>query len=107
MKWGLAPTMYTAFFCQDSHLFHRDMSPGAREGLYLDRAKGAPTQGGARLTANDVQNGKSSSMKEPNTLIDYWIDLEYVVPVSVGTPSQTVHLDFDTVRIPLTAPLWC
>ena len=26
-------------------------------------------------------------------------DLEYVVPVTVGTPPQTVHLDFDTVSI--------
>jgi hypothetical protein len=40
-------------------------------------------------------------------LIDHRTDLEYVVPVTVGTPPQTVHLDFDTVRMysSLTA-LW-
>jgi hypothetical protein len=27
-------------------------------------------------------------------------DLEYVVPVTVGTPPQVVNLDFDTVRVP-------
>lgn len=49
--------MYTAFFCRDNSLFHRDMM-GEERGLYLDRSKGAPSQKGTRLTANDVQNGK-------------------------------------------------
>jgi len=57
--------MYTPFFCHDAQLFHRDMSIGARGGLYLDRAKGAPAQG-ARLTADDIQNGEFSPMNMSN-----------------------------------------
>ncbi|KAF7789447.1 hypothetical protein EIP86_000392 [Pleurotus ostreatoroseus] len=30
------------------------------------------------------------------TLPNHWTDSEYVVPVTVGTPGVTVHLDFDT-----------
>lgn len=67
----------------------------------ISRAKGAAPSGGTRLTANDVQNGA-------NPIFAYfdatWFlkqfsseDLEYVVPVSLGAPGQTVHLDFDTV----------
>ncbi|KAF8322271.1 acid protease [Clavulina sp. PMI_390] len=87
-KWAIQPTAYTAYYCQDNCLFHRnlldsEMGPGK---LFLDRSKASgPPKGGARLTANDIQN-----------------DLEYVVPVTIGTPPQVVHLDFDTG----SADLW-
>ncbi|KAF9507356.1 hypothetical protein BS47DRAFT_1422053 [Hydnum rufescens UP504] len=60
-------------------------APGVAPGVAPSVAPSAAPSGGALLTAEDVQN-----------------DLEYVVPVTIGTPPQVVNLDFDTG----SADLW-
>ncbi|KAF9512925.1 hypothetical protein BS47DRAFT_1344866 [Hydnum rufescens UP504] len=96
-KWGIKPTANTTFFIHENILKRRGETKSKRSkrrsflsnlfrgeggkkqyGASADHTPGSSTEG-AEVPAEDVQN-----------------DLEYVVPVTIGTPGVTLNLDFDT-----------
>jgi len=83
-KWGIGPTEQTTFFVHNNTLKRRGVAPSAahKQGGAVTRTESTE---GAEVPAEDVQN-----------------DLEYVVPVTIGTPGVTLNLDFDTG----SADLW-
>jgi hypothetical protein len=82
-KFNVQPTALTTFYMLGDQLFHREKHSHHRAKKTPpqgDPATPAPSSGGdAQVPANDVQQ-----------------DLEYVVPVTLGTPGTTLVLDFDT-----------
>lgn len=62
-KWKIEPTQYTPFFCHDNCLFHRDMNQMADPGAGISRTKGGVPSGGAKLGADDIQNGEILTIK--------------------------------------------
>lgn len=80
-KWGIKHTEQTTFFTHNNTLLRKRSKH--HQGI-LGQAASAITGSGAgageaEVPAEDVQQ-----------------DLEYVVPVTIGTPGQTLKLDFDT-----------
>ncbi|KAF8319642.1 acid protease [Clavulina sp. PMI_390] len=83
-KWKIAPTEQAMFYVHENTLMRRSESHinGQEEGTTEGGApvsSGGETVSGTKVPAKDVQN-----------------DLEYVVPVGIGTPPITANLDFDT-----------
>ncbi|KAF8319645.1 acid protease [Clavulina sp. PMI_390] len=83
-KWNIAPTEQTMFYVHEKTLMRRsedhqkEQEEGTTEGAALI-STGNGSVSGTKVPANDVQN-----------------DLEYVVPVAIGTPPVITNLDFDT-----------
>lgn len=93
-KYNIKPTDFTTFFVRNEKLLRRGVpernKPTKRlstqwlpfksgGGTSPSATPESPSGGEAEVPAEDVQN-----------------DLEYVVPVTIGTPGVTLKLDFDT-----------
>ncbi|KAF8315723.1 acid protease [Clavulina sp. PMI_390] len=90
-KWNIGPTEQTAFFVHENKLMrrtehhhkhehhHSEQQDGTTVGTEPTSGGGTKATSGTEVPAQDVQN-----------------DLEYVVPVAIGTPAVTLNLDFDT-----------
>jgi len=86
-KWNVKPTDQTTFYTHETFLMRRisDPAPDEKRSCMSWLFSGKKTKKPVKVPAEDVQN-----------------DLEYVVPVTIGTPGVTLNLDFDTG----SADLW-
>jgi hypothetical protein len=87
-KWGFQPTLPGPYFQVQRattesayrHSYHHRKHGGSPHTYPLTVKQTGPTAADtSEVTAEDVQN-----------------DSEYLCPVQIGTPAQTLHLDFDT-----------
>ncbi|KAF8319644.1 acid protease [Clavulina sp. PMI_390] len=89
-KWNIAPTEQSTFYMHDNTLMRRSES-------HQKEQEDSTLEGAILITSDD---GSIFGTKVP--LGDVQNDLEYVVPVAIGTPAITVSLDFDTA----SSDLW-
>ncbi|KAF9504785.1 hypothetical protein BS47DRAFT_1386159 [Hydnum rufescens UP504] len=102
-KWGIKPTANTTFFIHNDLLKRRGetTSKSSKRRSFLSslfRREGGKEQhdGSADLTTESSTEGTEVPAEDVQN------DLEYVVPVTIGTPGVTLNLDFDTG----SADLW-
>ncbi|KAF8318941.1 aspartic peptidase domain-containing protein [Cantharellus anzutake] len=102
-KWGIQSTEQTAFYVHENTLLRRTAVPTSTE------QDGAPSEARSAkrrsIFASIFRGSKDKKSAAGTAKVpteDVQNDLEYVVPVTIGTPGVTVNLDFDTG----SADLW-
>lgn len=120
-KWNIAPTDQTTFYTHQNTLMRRGVNHrehhkkhdhakesqgifASLKGILSGHRKKGSNAGGTTVGAGETAGGgtKESSEGTEVPADDVQNDLEYVVPVTIGTPGVTLNLDFDTG----SADLW-
>jgi len=105
-KWGIKPTEQTTFFVHENTLKRRGVEHtehhhgGTQEHKHKQGGGGTGTGTGSGAGTGTGSGTSTAGVEVPAA--DVQNDLEYVVPVTVGTPGETLNLDFDTG----SADLW-
>ncbi|KZW03890.1 acid protease [Exidia glandulosa HHB12029] len=99
-KYKIAPTEFTTFFVKDDTLCRRGVTGRPKNAKRIStqwlpfKSGGGRTPPGGGQTSTEPPSTEGGEAEVPAE--DVQNDLEYVVPVTIGTPGVTLKLDFDT-----------
>ena len=86
---NMKPTLAAPFDMVDAATTHSE--PASHQALQ-DRVRGKPSTTAHRTMVVSHADGTTGEVSAQ----DVQNDSEYLAPVSIGTPAQTLNLDFDT-----------